>query len=92
MMTAGLYGAARIIAIDLDDNRIRRPRSSARRDSVNSGDADWRDRCMAMTDGLGVDVAIEAVGMPATFTDGHRARPRQAGQWRMSACTASRSS
>ena len=29
IMTAGLYGAARIIALDLDDNRLERPSSSA---------------------------------------------------------------
>ena len=67
MMTAGLYGASRIIAIDLDDNRIQQARGFGATDGVNSGDADWRDVVLAMTDGLGVDVAIEAVGMPATF-------------------------
>ena len=36
-------------------------------DAVNSGGAGWRDAVLAMTDGLGVDVAIEAVGVPATF-------------------------
>ena len=34
---------------------------------MNSGDADWIDQVMAMTDGFGVDVAIEAVGIPETF-------------------------
>ena len=68
MMTAGLYGAARIIAIDLDDNRLTQAKKFGASDSVNSGAADWRDQVMAMTDGFGVDVAIEAVGIPATFT------------------------
>ena len=36
-------------------------------DGVNSGDADWKDKVLALTDGLGVDVAIEAVGLLATF-------------------------
>jgi alcohol dehydrogenase len=67
MMTAGLYGAARIIAVDLDDNRLEQAKSFGASDSVNSGDADWVEKVMAMTDGLGVDVAIEAVGIPATF-------------------------
>ena len=30
-MTAGLYGAARIIALDLDDNRLDQAKASARR-------------------------------------------------------------
>lgn len=37
-------------------------------DTVNSSDADWQDKVKALTDGLGVEVAIEAVGIPATFT------------------------
>jgi alcohol dehydrogenase len=67
MMTAGLYGASRIIAIDLDDNRLMQAKSFGATDSVNSGGAGWKDEVMAMTDGLGVDVAIEAVGIPQTF-------------------------
>jgi alcohol dehydrogenase len=35
---------------------------------VNAIDLDWKDQVLALTDGLGVDVAIEAVGMPETFT------------------------
>lgn len=67
MMTAGLYGAARVIAIDLDDNRIEQAKRFGATDGVNSGAADWVEQVMALTDGLGVDVAIEAVGVPATF-------------------------
>jgi alcohol dehydrogenase len=67
MMTAGLYGASRIIAIDLDDNRLAQAKNFGATDSVNSGQAGWKDELMAMTDGLGVDVAIEAVGIPHTF-------------------------
>jgi alcohol dehydrogenase len=67
MMTAGLYGASRVVAIDLDDNRLAEAKSFGATDSVNSGDADWKDQVYAMTDGLGVDVAIEAVGIPQTF-------------------------
>nr|NLD39705.1 zinc-dependent alcohol dehydrogenase family protein [Actinomycetales bacterium] len=68
MATAGLHGASRIVAVDLDDSRL----EAAKKDfgathSVNSGDADWKEQVLALTDGLGVDVAIEAVGIPATF-------------------------
>ena len=66
--TAGLYGAATIIAIDLDANRLEKSREFGATDVVLSGDADWRDQVMALTDGQGVDVAIEAVGIPATFS------------------------
>jgi alcohol dehydrogenase len=67
MMTSGLYGAARIIALDLDDNRLEAAKNFGATDAVNTGAADWMDQVRAMTDGLGVDVAIEAVGIPATF-------------------------
>jgi alcohol dehydrogenase len=67
VMTAGLYGAARIIALDLDENRLEQAKGLGATDTVNSADEDWVDQVMAMTDGLGVDVAIEAVGIPATF-------------------------
>ncbi|MFP4150195.1 MAG: zinc-dependent alcohol dehydrogenase family protein [Nitriliruptoraceae bacterium] len=67
IMTAGLYGASRVIAIDLDDNRLELARTFGATDAVNSGADDWFDQVIAMTDGLGVDVAIEAVGVPATF-------------------------
>jgi len=67
MMTAGLYGAARVIALDLDANRLEQAGSFGATDAVNSGDEDWVEQVLARTDGLGVDVAIEAVGVPATF-------------------------
>lgn len=67
IMTAGLYGAARIIALDLDDNRLDEARSFGATDTVNSADPDWAEKVKAMTDGFGVDVAIEAVGIPGTF-------------------------
>ena len=67
IMTAGLYGAARVIALDLDESRLEQARSLGATDTVNSRDADWKEQVLAMTDGLGVDVAIEAVGIPDTF-------------------------
>ena len=67
IMTAGLYGAAKIISIDLDANRIEQAKKFGATDGVNSGDADWKKQVMALTDGWGVDVAVEAVGVPATF-------------------------
>lgn len=68
MMTAGLHGASRVIAIDLDDNRLEMAMKLGATDAVNNGADDWREKVMAMTDGgMGVDVAIEAVGIPETF-------------------------
>ncbi len=66
--TAGLYGAARIIAIDLDENRLIKSKEFGATDYVLASAPDWKSQVMAMTDGAGVDVAIEAVGTPITFT------------------------
>ncbi len=68
VMTARLYGPSKIIAIDLDGARLKRAPDFGATDSVNSGDSDWKEQVMALTDGQGVDVAIEAVGVPQTFT------------------------
>ncbi len=67
MMTASLYGASRIIAVDLDAHRIDQAMKFGATDGVNNSADDWVEQVKAMTDGLGVDVAIEAVGVPATF-------------------------
>ena len=67
IITASLYGAARVISIDLDTNRLEKSREFGATDVVVSGSANWHEEVMAMTDGAGVDVAIEAVGVPETF-------------------------
>lgn len=65
--TANLYGPSRVIAIDLDANRIEKAKKLGATDGVLSSDADWKAQVLALTDGLGVDVSIEAVGIPATW-------------------------
>ncbi len=66
--TARLYGPSKIIAIDLDESRLKRAPDFGATDTINSHDSDWKEQVMALTDGQGVDVAIEAVGLPQTFT------------------------
>ncbi len=68
VMTSRLYGPSKIIAIDVDNARLARAKDFGATDTVNSGDADWKMQVLALTDGQGVDVAIEAVGLPETFT------------------------
>lgn len=67
IMTASLHGASRVIAIDLDQSRLNTALQLGATDAVNSGEEDWQDQVMAMTDGLGVHTSVEAVGIPATF-------------------------
>ena len=63
------YGPSKIISIDLDANRTQKAKALGATDGVLSSDADWKDQVLALTDGLGVDVAIEAVGIPADLRD-----------------------
>lgn len=67
IMTAQLYGPSRVIAIDLDEHRRKVAMNVGATDEVDSGVEGWQDQVIAMTDGLGVDAAIEAVGVPKTF-------------------------
>jgi alcohol dehydrogenase len=67
IMTAKLYGPSRVIALDLDANRRKQALEFGATDEVDNSQDDWKDQVLAMTDGLGVDTAIEAVGIPATF-------------------------
>ncbi|ALE05636.1 alcohol dehydrogenase [Arthrobacter sp. ERGS1:01] len=66
--TANLYGAATIIAIDLDEGRLKQAKDFGATNVVASGAPGWKEEVLALTDGAGVDVAIEAVGTPQTFT------------------------
>jgi len=66
--TAGLYGPSRIIAVDIDPNRVAEAAKFGATEGVLATDPDWKEQIFALTDGLGVDVAIEAVGIPRTFT------------------------
>lgn len=67
LLTAQLYSPAEIVMIDLDDNRLEVARSLGANIVVNSSDGNAAARVMALTKDTGVDVAIEAVGLPATF-------------------------
>ena len=66
MMTAEIAGASRIIAVDMAESRLQ-ARPQLRRDAHRRGRRERRggDRRRSLPGG--VDVAIEAVGVPATF-------------------------
>lgn len=67
LLTAQLYSPAEIIMIDLDDNRLEMSKKFGATQTVNSSKNDAVKQVMELTDGKGVDVAIEAVGFPVTF-------------------------
>ena len=67
LLTAQFYSPAEIIMIDLDDNRLEVAKRFGATATVNSADGKAVETVMKMTGGRGVDTAIEAVGIPATF-------------------------
>jgi alcohol dehydrogenase len=67
LLTAQFYSPAEIIMIDLDDNRLEVAKRFGATAAVNSADGKAPETVMKMTGGRGVDTAIEAVGIPATF-------------------------
>jgi Threonine dehydrogenase and related Zn-dependent dehydrogenases len=67
LLTAQFYSPSEIIMIDLDDNRLNVSTRLGATATLNSGDGKAVDKVMQMTGGRGVDTAVEAVGIPATF-------------------------
>jgi len=67
LLTAQFYSPADIIMIDLDDNRLAVAKRFGATHTVNSKDGKAYEEVMRLTSGRGVDTAIEAVGIPATF-------------------------
>jgi alcohol dehydrogenase len=67
LLTAKLYSPSEIIMIDIDNNRLEVARSFGATQIINSSDGKAAERVMALTRNTGVDVAIEAVGISATF-------------------------
>lgn len=67
VMTAKLFTPARIVVIDLDDGRLAKAKEFGADVIINNGGEDAVKRVLQLTGGLGADVAIEAVGVPATF-------------------------
>jgi alcohol dehydrogenase len=67
LLTAQFYSPAAIFMIDLDDKRLAVARQFGATTLINSADGHAARRVMELTNGAGVDVAIEAVGIPATF-------------------------
>ncbi len=67
ILTARLYTPGRIVAIDLADSRLESAGKFGADITINNGRENALARIMELTDGLGADVALEAVGVPDTF-------------------------
>jgi len=69
-----LAGARTIIGVDIDDRKLEWARSMGATHTINSSSVDAVEAIHGLTGGVGVDVAIEAVGRPETYTQAFYAR------------------
>lgn len=67
LLTAQFYSPAQIIAVDMDDNRLAMAKELGATHTVNSAKEDAVQRILEITGGRGVDCAMEAVGIEATW-------------------------
>jgi threonine dehydrogenase-like Zn-dependent dehydrogenase len=66
-IAASHYAGARTIAIDIDDAKLRVARKAGALEAINSSWENLHKRLRELTNGLGPDVIVEAVGRPETF-------------------------
>jgi alcohol dehydrogenase len=67
LLTARLYSPSALLIIDVDANRLQLARQFGATTVIDNSDGSAIERVLAFTNGAGVDVAIEAVGVPAAF-------------------------
>jgi alcohol dehydrogenase len=67
LLTAQFYTPAEIIMIDQDNNRLDVAKTFGATHTINDNNENAVEKVMSLTHGKGVDTAIEAVGLPATF-------------------------
>ena len=71
---ARLAGASVIIGVDIDDRKLRWAQQFGATHTINSTDTDPVERIREITGGNGVDVAVEAIGLPVTYKQAFEAR------------------
>ncbi len=69
-----IAGASKIIAVDIDDAKLELAKTFGATHTVNSLNGDAVEAIRELTDGHGVDVAIEAIGLPQTYEQAFYAR------------------
>ncbi|WP_043620828.1 S-(hydroxymethyl)mycothiol dehydrogenase [Nonomuraea candida] len=74
ILGASLAGAAKVIAVDVDDRKLEWARGFGATHTVNSRAADPVEAIRDLTGGHGADVVIEAVGRPETYEQAFYAR------------------
>jgi alcohol dehydrogenase len=67
LLTAQFYSPAEIIMVDNDDNRLEVAQKFGATQIINNSQGNAAEKIMVATDNRGVDVAMEAIGIPASF-------------------------
>ena len=67
LLTAQFYSPAQIIMVDNDDNRLQVAKTFGATQVFNNSLGNATEKIMALTEQRGVDVAVEAIGIPASF-------------------------
>jgi alcohol dehydrogenase len=67
LLTAQFFSPSELIMIDVDDNRLEVAKTFGATKVVNNSDGKAAEKVMALTGNRGVDVAIEAIGIAASF-------------------------
>ena len=67
LLTAQFYSPAEVIMIDNDDNRLKAAKILGATQVFNNSLGNAAEKIMALTNNHGVDVAIEAIGIPTSF-------------------------
>ncbi|MFC5815448.1 S-(hydroxymethyl)mycothiol dehydrogenase [Nonomuraea harbinensis] len=74
ILGASLAGAAKVIAVDVDERKLEWARGFGATDTVNSRENDPVEAIRDLTGGFGADVVVEAVGRPETYEQAFYAR------------------
>ncbi len=67
VIAAGVSKRATVIALDLDDAKLALAKQVGAQYAIHSGNQSVHEELLALTDGLGPDVIVEAVGVPDTY-------------------------
>ncbi|MFE7171460.1 S-(hydroxymethyl)mycothiol dehydrogenase [Streptomyces sp. NPDC057616] len=71
---SNLAGAAKVIAVDIDDRKLATARKLGATHTVNAREGDPVEAIRELTGGFGADVVVEAVGRPETYKQAFYAR------------------
>lgn len=67
LQIARAFGASEIIAVDVQDEKLQKAKTLGATQTVNAKHENAVEKIKEITGGMGVDIAVEALGKPQTF-------------------------